>query len=101
MKRFLSYLDIKTKQGRLILMSLGVLFLILVFTIPFVPNEKYLNNTTINGIDVGGMTLNDVLSQFEKRTSINVLENNESLAQSSLSNVGATFIFVASVISKR
>lgn len=90
MKQFLSYLDIKTKQGRLILMSLGFLFLTLVFTIPFVPNEKYLNNTTINGIDVGGMTLNDVLSQFEKRTSINVLENNESLAQSSLSNVGAT-----------
>lgn len=90
MKQVLSYLDIKIKQGRLILTSLGVLFLILVFTIPFVPNEKYLNNTTINGIDVGGMTLNDVLSQFEKRTSINVLENNESLAQSSLSNVGAT-----------
>ena len=90
MKQVLSYLDIKTKQGRLILMSLGVLFLILVFTIPFVPNEKYLNNTTINGVDVGGMTLNDVLSQFEKRTSVNVLENNEPLAQSSLSNVGAT-----------
>lgn len=90
LKQVLSYLDIKTNQGRLILMSLGVLFLILVFTIPFVPNEKYLNNTTINGIDVGGMTLNDVLSQFEKRTLINVLENNESLAQSSLSNVGAT-----------
>ena len=90
MKKLLSYLDVKSKQGRMVLFGLGALFLILVFIIPFVPNEKYLANTTINGIDVSGMTLNDVLSQFEKRTTVTVLENNESLAQSSLSNVGAT-----------